>query len=138
VTVPNAEFSSLQIENFGRRDKMWFHPILQLRRDTTPEQLQSLLPKMQKLLMDHPKIERTPRVRFLAIGPQSLDVEIFSYVLTPDYDEFLVVQEELLVRLLQLIAQEGTGLAVPTQLTVLSRDPLRPDPDGKLGPSSSS
>ena len=138
VTVPNAEFSSLQIENFGRRDKMWFHPILQLRRDTTPEQLQSLLPKMQKLLMDHPKIERTPRVRFLAIGPQSLDVEIFSYVLTPNYDEFLVVQEELLIRLLDLIAQEGTGLAVPTQLTVLSRDPLRPDPDGKLEPSSTS
>ena len=93
---------------------------------------------MQKLLMDHPKIERTPRVRFLAIGPQSLDVEIFSYVLTPNYDEFLVVQEELLIRLLDLIAQEGTGLAVPTQLTVLSRDPLRPDPDGKLEPSSTS
>jgi MscS family membrane protein len=138
VTVPNAEFSSLQIENFGRRDKMWFHPILQLRRDTTPEQLQSLLPRLKQLLMDHPKIERTPRVRFLAIGPHSLDVEIFSYVLTPDYDEFLVVQEELLIRVLQVIAEEGTSLAVPTQLTVLSRDPLRPTDAADLEPSSPS
>lgn len=138
VTVPNGEFSSLQIENFGRRDKMWFHPLLQLRRDTTPEQLQALLPRLKQLLVDHPKIEPTPRVRFLSIGPHSLDVEIFSYVMTPDYDEFLIVQEELLIRILQVIAEEGTGLAVPTQLTVLSRDPLRPTEDVKFEPSGPS
>ena len=50
VTVPNAEFSSLQIENFGKRDKMSFRPVLRLRRDTTPEQLRALLPRMRQLL----------------------------------------------------------------------------------------
>jgi MscS family membrane protein len=137
VTVPNAEFSSLQIENFGRRDKMSFRPILQLRRDTTPQQLRALLPKLRQLLIDHPLIERTPRVRLLAISPQSLDVEIFSYVLTADYDEFLLKQEELLLALLEIIADEGAALAIPMQLTMVSRNSSRPtDRSGRAGANS--
>jgi MscS family membrane protein len=136
VTVPNADFSAMQIENFGKRDKMSFRPVLQLRRDITPQQIRALLPRLQKLLLDHPKIERTPRVRFLAIGPQSLDVEIFSYVLTPNFDEFLILQEELLLNLLEIIAEEGAALALPTQLTVLTRErgePKKPsDVDSKF------
>jgi MscS family membrane protein len=125
VTVPNADFAALQIENFQKRDKMSFRPVLQLRRDTTPQQLRALLPRLQQLLIDHPKIERTPRVRLLAIGHQSLDVEIFSYVLTPDYDEFLMLQEELLLHLLEIIAEEGAALAVPSQLNILSRERVK-------------
>jgi MscS family membrane protein len=133
VTVPNAEFSSLQIENFGKRDKMSFRPVLQLRRDTTTEQLRSLLPRLQKLLVDHPQIERTPRVRLLAIGSQSLDVEIFSYVLTADYDEFLLKQEEILLQLLEIVADEGAALAIPMQLNVFSRDRAKSDADAGDG-----
>jgi MscS family membrane protein len=121
VTVPNGEFSSLQIENFGKRDKMSFRPILQLRRDTTAQQLRAVLPRIRQMLLDRPDIERTPRVRLLAIAPNSLDVEIFSYVLTPDYDEFLLKQEELILKLLEILSQEGVSLSVPAQLNILTR-----------------
>jgi hypothetical protein len=30
VTIPNAEFSNLQIENLARRDRIWYHPTLGL------------------------------------------------------------------------------------------------------------
>ncbi len=43
VTVPNGEFSTMTLENFSRRDKMWFHITLNLRRDTQPEQVRTLL-----------------------------------------------------------------------------------------------
>jgi MscS family membrane protein len=121
VTVPNGEFSSLQIENFGKRDKMSFRPILQLRRDTTAQQLRAVLPRIRQMLLDRPDIERTPRVRLLTIAPNSLDVEIFSYVLTPDYDEFLMKQEELILNLLEILSQEGVSLSVPAQLNILTR-----------------
>lgn len=126
VTVPNSEFSALQIENFAQRDKMSFRPILPLRRDTNPEQLRTLLARIHSLLTEHPKMETGARVRFIAIGSQSLDLEIFSYVKTPNNDEFLVIQEELLLRLLEIIAEEGASLAIPTQLTMLRREPAHP------------
>jgi len=36
VTIPNAEFSSMTLENLSKRDKIWFHFALNLQRDTTP------------------------------------------------------------------------------------------------------
>jgi MscS family membrane protein len=128
VTVPNAEFSSLQIENFARRDKIWFRPILQLRKDTQPAQIRGILARLRELMQGHEKIEPTPRVRFLAVAAHSVDIEIFSYVLTADYAEFLAVQEELLLRILEIVSEEGTALAVPTQLNFLTRDTRRPTP----------
>ena len=122
VTVPNAEFSSLHIENFARRDKIWFHPILQLRKDTPPGQLQNVLDRVRELMRAHEKIEATPRVRFLALAPHSLDIEVHSYILTADYDEFLAIQEDLLLRMLGIVSEAGAALAVPAQLNVLTRD----------------
>ncbi len=43
ITVPNGEFSAMTIENFSKRDKMWFHLTLNLRRDTLPQQVRTLL-----------------------------------------------------------------------------------------------
>jgi hypothetical protein len=36
-----------------------------------------------------------------------------------------VIQEELLLAFMDLIAQTGTALAVPSQLNVITRDPLK-------------
>jgi MscS family membrane protein len=125
VTIPNGQFSALEIENFGRRDKIFFHPILNLRRDTTPDQIRLLITQIRELLLAHPQVDPNPaRVRFIGIGQYSLDIEIFSYTRTANIDEFLVIQEELLLSILDLVRQAGTALAVPSQLTVLSRDPL--------------
>jgi MscS family membrane protein len=119
VTVPNAEFSSLQIENFGRRDKIFFHPILSLRRDTTAEQMRTLIASFRQVLLNHPKVDPDPaRVRFIAIGTYSFDIEIFAYVKTTDMNEFLLVQEEVLLQLLDAIEAAGTGLAVPVQMNL--------------------
>jgi small-conductance mechanosensitive channel len=64
VTVPNAEFSSLQIENFARRDKIWFRPILQLRKDTQPAQIRSILARLRELL-ERPRQDRAEPSRSL-------------------------------------------------------------------------
>lgn len=47
VTIPNGQFASLNVENFARRDKIWFHPMLGLRLDTTPDQLRYVLAEIR-------------------------------------------------------------------------------------------
>jgi MscS family membrane protein len=116
VTVPNAEFSAMTLENFSKRDKMWFHITLNLRRDTRPDQVRSLLESIKRVLNDHPKVETGALpVRFVGVGTYSLDLEVFAYVLTPNYDEFLQIQQELLLSILDGVQAAGTALAVPTQ-----------------------
>jgi MscS family membrane protein len=116
VTVPNAEFSSLQLENFTRRDRIWFHPTLGLRYETSPDQLRFVLIGIKKLLATHPRVEPDPaRVRFTGFGDFSLNLDIFAYIRTNDYNEFLAIQEDLLLRIMDIVEESGTGFAFPSQ-----------------------
>lgn len=119
VTVPNGAFSSMTLENFDRRDKILFHITLNLRRDTTPEQVRAILESVGGLLTQNPRIEQGGMpVRFVGIGAYSLDLEVFVYVLTLNGDEFLKIQQELLLHILDEVAAAGTALALPTQASV--------------------
>ena len=114
VSVPNGQFSAMELENFSSRDKIWFHQTLSLRRDTTVEQLQRVMSSIREMLRKHPKVETGDiPIRFVGIGTYSFDLEVFAYVLTPDGDEFLAIQQDLLLELLRAVERAGTGLAVP-------------------------
>jgi MscS family membrane protein len=69
-----------------------------------------------------------------------LDVEIFAYVRTLDGDEFMKVQQDLFLSIMDAVQAAGTALALPTQASVNygsssepaprangSRSPLAPD-----------
>jgi MscS family membrane protein len=122
ISVPNGQFSSMALENISGRDKIWFHPTLNLRRDTTSDQLLQVLTSFREILAGHPKVEtgKIP-VRFIGVGPYSLDVEVVVYVTTSDYDEFLALQQELLLKMLQAVEHAGTALAVPLQESFASQ-----------------
>jgi MscS family membrane protein len=120
LTVPNAQFSSVTVENFSRQDKMLLHLTLNLRRDTTPDKLRNILSAIQSLLEHHPKVEagRVP-VRFIGVGTYSLDIEVFVYVRTDDGDQFMTIRQDLILRILDSVAEAGTNLALPTQASIL-------------------
>jgi MscS family membrane protein len=119
VSIPNSEFSSMVLENFSRRDKVWFHPMLNLRRDTKPDQVRNILGSIRQILTEHPKVETGPMpVRFVGAGSYSLDIEVFAYIQTADYDEFLQLQQDLLLRIMDAISAAGTALAIPTQASI--------------------
>jgi|SRR5579871_589062 len=122
ISVPNAQFATMTLENISGRDKIWFHPTLNLRRDTTSDQLSRVLASFREILVGHPKVEtgKIP-VRFVGAGVYSLDVEVVAYVTTSDYDEFLEIQQDLLLQMLRAVEQAGTALAVPLQESFESR-----------------
>lgn len=123
VTVPNAEFAGMQIENFGLRDRVWLHPTIGLRYETTPDQLRWVLVNIKRMLLQHPKVDPSPaRVRFVGFGAFSLDLEVFAYVLTADINEFLAVQEDIFLRLVDIVNESGTGFAFPSQTIYTGTD----------------
>jgi MscS family membrane protein len=116
VSVPNAEFSNLRLENFAERDRIWLQVKLGLRYETTPDQLRHVLIRLRELLYAHPRIDPDPaRVRFVGFGAYSLEVEIYAYVRTADYNEFLAVREDIYLRIMEVVTASGTGFAFPSQ-----------------------
>ncbi len=116
VTIPNGEFSSLQIENFTHRDKFLFNPNFHFRLDSSVDQIRYLLVEMRSVLYAHPKVDPLPaRVRFTNVSKDGLKFEIFAYINAVDFDMFLSVQEDLHLHLLDVIKRSGTDLARPSQ-----------------------
>jgi len=119
VSVANGEFSNLQLENYTRRRKIWYHPRIRLRYDTTPDQLRYILVEVRKVLYGHPKVFPDPaRIRFVGFGESSLDLDIFAYIDVIDYGEYLEIAEDLNLRIMGLIAKAGSGFALPQTLYV--------------------
>ena len=126
VTIPNSSFSTMNLENYARRDRMWFHPTLALERDSTSEQIQQMMTAVRKILEDHPMVDPTTvPVRFTKIKAESFDLEIFSYVLTPSSDEYLKVQSELLLKIVEAAADLNIRFAVPLQQSIVVNQPAR-------------
>ncbi len=124
VTVPNADFSRMQLENISVRDQRLFRPTLQLRFETTPEQLRYVLAKIRELLLGHPKVTPEPaRVRFEGYGPGSKNVGIFAYLRCQDQNTFLAIQEDLLLRIEDIVSEAGTAFAIPAQTSYLAQAP---------------
>jgi MscS family membrane protein len=124
VVIPNAAFAAQQLENFSLRDKIWYHPTIGLRYETTPDQVRYVLVEVRRMLYAHPRVDPDPaRIRFVGFGASSLDFEIFAYVRTRDYGEFLEIAEDLNLRLMDIVERAGTGFAFPSQTTYFETSP---------------
>jgi len=123
VSIPNGEFSEIQLENFGARDCIRLYAVIGLRYETSSDQLRHVLAELRRLLIAHPRITEAPaRVRFVGFGAHSLDVEVFAYVGTSDWNEFMQVREDVLLRFMDIVRDSGTGFAFPSQTLYLGRD----------------
>ena len=117
ITVANAEFANLHLDNFSARDRFWFHPTLQLRYETSPDQIRYILIEIRKMLYAHPKVLAEPlHVRFKSFGEYSLDVEVFAYMGVKDYDESLEVAEDLNLRIMDIVSASGSDFAFPSEV----------------------
>jgi MscS family membrane protein len=124
LSIPNGALATMNIENLTRRDKILFNPTLGLRCETSSDQLRYILAGIRRLLYEHPKVESgSARIRFASFDPSALTLEIFSYVLTRDFAEFTAIREDLLLHILDIVQQSGSGFAFPSQTLYLSRDP---------------
>jgi MscS family membrane protein len=116
VSVPNSQIANASLESFSARDKFWFHPVVGLCYETTPEQLHTVVNDLRRMLAQHPAVDlESVRVRFIRLGSFSLDVEVFAYLFARDWNHFLEIQEQLLFGVTEIVERAGTRIAFPTQ-----------------------
>ena len=124
VTIPNGTVATINVENFSRRDKILFKTNFGIRRETRADHLRWVLAEIRRLIYSHPKVEgKGSHVRLIDIAGSSLTLELWAYVLMRDSDEFLAIREDLLLRIMDIMEQAGSTLALPSQTLYLGRDP---------------
>jgi MscS family membrane protein len=116
VTIPNGQLAAMTIGNVSDRDKFLFRHTIRLGYESTARQLRAVLAAIKQMMLDHPQLETsTVRTRLVRFADYSVDLEVFSYALTRDFPLFLEVQEDLLLRIMDIIEASGTSVALPYQ-----------------------
>lgn len=126
ITIPNADLVERNIVNLSACEKFLLKQHLALRHETSADQLRYLLVRLRELLHGHPMTHHTTddpiRVRFLGFREHAFSVELRAYIRTTSYAEFLAVQEDLMLRMVQVVKEAGVAFALPAQTLYLTRD----------------
>ena len=123
VSIPNGTVATAVLENFRLRDKILFRQVVRLRYDLAPDHVRYVIEQLRQVLVRHAKVEEASgRVRLLKLGENAIELEIYAYILTREYREFLAVQEELILQAMDVLESSGAAVALPTQTTMVTRD----------------
>lgn len=116
VTVPNGEFSAMQIENYTARDMYHFLHYLYLQRDASPNELKKLTAGLKAYLLTHPHTNHEwTQVRLSELRQDCFVVEIRCYVVADNVRMFYDKQSELMVDVLLEVENYAVKHALPSQ-----------------------
>jgi MscS family membrane protein len=111
VTIPNAQFSAMPLENLSRRDRILVRNTLALRNETGAARVRDILDRLRTMLAAQAKVEAaTARARLVRITPQATEIELFAYVLTTSWTEYVEHREQILLGALEAMGSDATTL----------------------------
>jgi MscS family membrane protein len=127
VSIPNGKLAEMRLETFAARDRLRLACTLRLVYDTTAPQLRQVLSGAEAALRSHPKIwPDSITVRLKELNVASLDIEINAWFTTSDWDEFMLIRQDLLLDFMRIVAESGTHFALPMQPAPPRAEPARP------------
>lgn len=115
ISVPNGAFASMQIENFSVRDRFFFHRVLSLRNDVSPEQVRAVITRIRDFMDAAGFISEDSRVNLVDLTRWSIEVEVLCYVEAPDFAEFVKLRERFVFSLLDSVNEEYRFIVSPDQ-----------------------
>jgi MscS family membrane protein len=116
ITIPNGDLSNQRIENLARRNRYLVHKKFQLRYDATSEQIRLFLKKAEEIFFANEYVtEEGLPVRYLGPGSDGHMIELFLYVNVSDVNDYLRVQQDLMLQMTDLIGELGLYYIIPSQ-----------------------
>jgi MscS family membrane protein len=116
VSIPNGVVVAGRIENFTERDRILYNPTVSLAYGASAAQLRAVLDDLRGFLASHTAVHpEEQRVRFRSFAESSLEVEIWCYVTTRDYAEYLRVVEGINFAVADIVERHGASFAFPTR-----------------------
>jgi MscS family membrane protein len=111
MSIPNAAFAGMNLENYELRDKILFNPTFQIKRDTPKEKIRQVMKALGDNLNDEKRIEAGPSpIRIVSLAAASFGLEMFAYVLTTDINEFYKVEADLYLQINDTFSAAGIEL----------------------------
>lgn len=114
--VPNATFSSISVENPSRMENRRIKTTVGLRYQDGSK-VEVIVGEIRQYLEDNNEIakDKIILVSFNAFGPSSLDIMIYCFTCTTDWAEWLRIQQDVFIKVMNIIHSHDADIAFPTQ-----------------------
>jgi len=123
ITLPNALLTTTKIDNMGARRYRRMKTMLGLTYDTPPEKIDAFCEGIRSLIQLHPYMRKDYyQVYFNQYSAASLDVLVYVFWETPDWNTELRERHRFLLDVLRLAKQLDVEFAYPTQTLYLKQD----------------
>jgi small-conductance mechanosensitive channel len=116
----NSDLLGSRIRNYKRMSERRVLFTLGVVYQTSAEQL-AAIPGMIRAVVESQEHTRFGRVHFKAFGDFSLQFEVVYFMLVPDYDTYMDIQQTINLALFSQFADAGIEFAYPTQTVFLEK-----------------
>jgi small-conductance mechanosensitive channel len=118
LVCSNADLLQSRIRNFKRMHERRVVFSIGITYQTAAEKVEAI-PGIIRQIVESQEEVRFDRSHFKELGDSALVYETVYYVLTPNYNRYMDIQQNINVALYRLFAQQGVEFAYPTQTIYL-------------------
>lgn len=123
--VPNSIFSTISVENPSRMTNRRIKAVINLRYDDASK-VASILQDIEKMLRNHNEIDtnQTLMVNLIECASWSLNFMIYAFTKTTQWVKFQQVQQDVLLKILEIVEKNKAECAFPTHTLNISEGEL--------------
>ena len=121
IIFSNTDLLKSRIRNYKRMQERRILFSIGVIYGTPAEQVRAI-PQMVREIIEEVELARFDRAHFKEYGDFSLNFEFVYYVLDPDYNVYMDVQQRINVAIYDRFENEGIAFAFPTQTVHVKQD----------------
>ena len=126
VTIPNSVIANEAVENVSRRPFLKRVLNVTITYDTPPDKVSRAVEIIREMLdarMEHFAEDKPPQAYFSDFNAGSLNIVVYYWFVPPEWWEYLALNHDFNMELLQRYNDEGIEFAFPTQTIYVKQDP---------------
>jgi small-conductance mechanosensitive channel len=119
LVCSNADLLSSRIHNYKRMAERRVVFSIGVTYQTPADKLEALSRVLRAIVEGQERV-RFDRAHFARFGESTLDFEVVYWVLSPDYNLFMDIQQQINLAIVRQLASEGIDIAYPTRTVIMS------------------
>ncbi len=121
--IPNTAFSSIIVENATRMSNRRINETIGIRYDDL-NKMKDIIQDVNNILENNRDIDQTQKAKvyFKSFSASSCDFFIYAFTITKDWEEFLRIKQDVLLKVAEIIEKHNSEIAYPTSTVFINKE----------------
>ena len=121
--IPNTAFSSIIVENATRMSNRRINETIGIRYNDL-NKMKDIIQDVNSILESNIDIDQTQKAKvfFKSFSASSCDFFVYAFTITKDWEEFLRIKQDVLLKVAEIIEKHNAEIAYPTTTVFINKE----------------